>query len=62
MLKKTIWASFQRIIEFFVTNLSKIWVWDPDPEKIYPGSESKGKKGTGSATLLLSVIFLGPLH
>jgi hypothetical protein len=36
MLKKNIWASFQRIIEFFtqkfVTNLSKIWVWDPGSE------------------------------
>jgi hypothetical protein len=46
MLKKKIWASFQRIIEvkkIIVTQLSKIWVWDPgseirDPEKIYSGS------------------------
>ncbi len=49
MLKKKIWASFQKIIELFtqkfVTNLSKIWVWDPgseiliqDPEKTYFGS------------------------
>jgi hypothetical protein len=33
MLKKKIWAKFQRIIEVFtpkiVTKLSKIWVWDP---------------------------------
>jgi hypothetical protein len=33
MLKKKIWANFQRIIELFtqkiVTKLSKIWVWDP---------------------------------
>jgi hypothetical protein len=44
MLKKKIWASFQRIIELFtqklVTKISKIWVWDPgseirDPEKTY---------------------------
>jgi hypothetical protein len=32
MLKKKIWASFQRIIglftQKFVTKLSKIWVWD----------------------------------
>ncbi len=32
MLKKKIWANFQRIIELFtpkiVTKLSKIWVWD----------------------------------
>jgi hypothetical protein len=42
MLKKKIWANFQRIIELFTqkffTKLSKIWVWDPgseirDPEK-----------------------------
>jgi hypothetical protein len=35
MLKKKIWAKFQRVIELFtqkiVTKLSKIWVW-------YPGS------------------------
>jgi hypothetical protein len=41
MLKKKIWASFQRIIELFtqkiVTKFSKIWVWDPG-----------GQKGTGS--------------
>ena len=33
MLKKKIWANFQRIIELFtqkiVSKLSKIWVWDP---------------------------------
>jgi hypothetical protein len=32
VLKKKIWASFQRIIELFtqkiVTKLSKVWVWD----------------------------------
>jgi hypothetical protein len=47
MLKKKLWASFQRIIDLFtqkfVTNLSKIWVWDPgseirDSEKTYSGS------------------------
>ncbi len=55
MLKKKIWANFQRIIELFTqkidTKLSKIWVWDPeskirDPEKTYSGS--RGQKGTGS--------------
>ncbi len=55
MLKKKIWANFQRIIELFtqtiVTKLSKIWVWDPvtdirDPEKTYSGSP--GQKGTRS--------------
>jgi hypothetical protein len=43
VLKKKIWANFQRIIELFtqkiVTKLSKIWVWDPG---------SRGQKGTGS--------------
>ncbi len=51
MLKKKIWANFQRIIELFtqkiVTKLSKIWVWDPraeirDPEKTYSGSRIQG--------------------
>jgi hypothetical protein len=50
MLKKKMWANFQRIIALFtqkiVTELSKIWVWDRDLEKIYPGS--RGQKGTGS--------------
>jgi hypothetical protein len=36
MLKKEIWANFQRIIEVFtkkiVTKLSKILVWDPGSE------------------------------
>ncbi len=56
MLKKKIWANFQRIIELLtqkiVTKLSKIWVWDPgyeirdrDPEK---PTRSRGQKGTGS--------------
>jgi hypothetical protein len=50
MLKKKIWASFQRIIEIFtqkfVTKLSKIWVWDPGS---YSGSRIRRRqKGTGS--------------
>ncbi len=58
VLKKKIWANFQRIIELFtqkiVTNLSKIWAWDPgseirDPEKKpIPDPGSRGQKGTGS--------------
>jgi len=43
LLKKKIWANFQRIIELFmqkiVIKLSKIWFWDPG---------SRGKKGSGS--------------
>jgi hypothetical protein len=42
MLKKKMWANFQRIIELFtqkiVTKLSKIWVWDPGSEIWDPGS------------------------
>jgi hypothetical protein len=63
MLKKRIWANFQRILEVFTQNiftkLSKIWVRDPDPrsgirdpEKTYSGSRiqgSKRQKSVGSA-------------
>ncbi len=64
MLKKKIWANFQRIIELFtqkiITKLSKIWVWDPgseirDPEKTYPGS--RGQKGTGSQIRIRNTAF-----
>jgi hypothetical protein len=62
MLKKKIWASFQRIIELFtqkfVTKLSKIWVWDLGSEKTYsgfripdPGPGVKKAPDPGSATL-----------
>jgi hypothetical protein len=51
MLKKIIWANFQRIIELFtqsiVTKLSKIWVWDPRSgirKKTYSGSRIQGSK------------------
>jgi hypothetical protein len=66
MLKKKIWANFQKIIELFtqkiVSKLSKIWVWDPrseirDPEKNLfripdPGVKKASDPGSGSATLL----------
>ncbi len=55
MLKKKIWASFQRIIELFtqkiITKLSEIWVWDPRSgirKKPIPNPGSRGQKGTGS--------------
>jgi hypothetical protein len=55
MLKKIIWANFQRIIELFtqkiVNKLSKIWVWDPRSgirKKPFPDPGSRGQKGTGS--------------
>jgi hypothetical protein len=43
MLKKKIWANFQRIKELYtqksVTKLSKIWVWDPGSGNLSgPGS------------------------
>jgi hypothetical protein len=51
MLKKKIWANFQRIT--IVSKLSKIWVWDPgseirDPEKIYSGHPDPGSRIQGS--------------
>jgi hypothetical protein len=67
MLKKKIWANFQRIVEVFTQTifnmLSNIWACDPgstiwDPEKTYSGSRIQGSKrhripdpGSGSATL-----------
>jgi hypothetical protein len=46
MLKKKIWANFQRIIGLFtqkiVTKLSKIWVWVPGSEIRDPGSRIQG--------------------
>jgi hypothetical protein len=60
MLKKKIWANFQRIVELFtqklVTKHSKIWVWDPgsgkNPFRIPdPGVKKAPDPGSGSATL-----------
>jgi hypothetical protein len=57
VLKKKIWANFQRIIELFtkkiVKKLLKIWSWDPgseirDPEKTYSGSRIRGSKSAWS--------------
>jgi hypothetical protein len=51
MLKKKIWATFQRIIEVFTqiiaTKLSKIWDWNQGSEirkKTYSGSQIQGSK------------------
>ncbi len=61
MLKKKIWASFQRIIELFtqkfVAKLSKMWVWDQGSGKNLfwipdPGPGVKKASDPGSATLL----------
>ncbi len=78
MLKKKIWANFQRMVEVFTQKmfnmLSNIWVWDPgseirDPENTYSGSRIQGPKrhripdpGSGSATLYVSFYLNRPLH
>jgi hypothetical protein len=73
MLKKKIWANFQRITELFtqtiVTKLSKIWVWDPGSEirdavsgkNLFwipdPGVKKASDPGSGSATLIVGSLF-----
>jgi len=67
VLKKKIWANFQRIIELFtqkiVTKLSKIWVWDPRSgirKNLFripdPGVKKAPDPGSGSATLFFGVL------
>ncbi len=53
VLKKKIWANFQRIIELFtqkiVTKLSKVWgLGSGIRKKPIPDPGSRGQKGTGS--------------
>ena len=69
MLKKKIWANFQRIIELFtqkiVTKLSKIWIWDPGSGKNLfripdPGVKKAPDPGSGSATLDVDQDSLNP--
>ncbi len=64
VLKKKIWANFQRIIEIFsqkiVTKLSKVWVWDPGSGKNLfriPDPGSRGQKGTGSRIRIRNTVF-----
>jgi hypothetical protein len=61
VLKKKIWANFQRIMELFtqkiVTKLSKVWVWDPGSGKNLfripdPGVKKAPDPGSGSVTLI----------
>jgi hypothetical protein len=61
MLKKKIWANFQRIVEVFTKKifnmLSYIWVWDPGSEIRKkpipdPGVKKAPNPGSGSATLI----------
>jgi hypothetical protein len=65
VLKKKMWANFQRIIELFtkkiVKKLFKIWSWDP-------GSRIQGSKrhripdpGSGSATLVYQINQIVPI-
>ncbi len=60
MLKKKIWANFQRIMELFTQKIGikllKIWVWDPGSGKnlfriLDPGIKKAPDPGSGSATL-----------
>ncbi len=57
VLKKKIWANFQRIVEpctqRIVTKLSKICDWDP-------GSWSRGQKGTGSRIRIRNTVCRDP--
>ncbi len=64
VLKKEIWANFQRITELFtqkiVTKLSKIWVWDLGSgirKKPIPDPGSRGQKGTGSRMRISNTVF-----
>ncbi len=66
MLKKRIWANFQRIIELLLKKLSqklsKLWVWDPGSgQNLFRILDPGVKKASdpGSATLALCVD-LGP--
>jgi hypothetical protein len=54
VLKKKIWANFQRIIELFtkkmVNKLSKLWIWYPGSEIRDPGSEIRDSEKTYSGS------------
>jgi hypothetical protein len=61
VLKKKIWANFQRIIELYtqkiVTKFSKIWVWDPGSgirKKPIPDPEVKKAPDPGSVSATLN--------
>jgi hypothetical protein len=63
MLKKKIWANFQRIVEVFTQKifnmLSNIWVWDPGSGKNLfriPDPGVKKAPDPGSATLVVDHI------
>jgi hypothetical protein len=67
MLKKKIWANFQRIVEVFTQKmfnmLSNIWFWDPGSGKNLfripdPGVKKVPDPGSGSPTLILHKNFI----
>ncbi len=63
VLKKKIWANFQRIIELFtqkiVTKLSKIWVWDPGSGKhLFRIPDPGVKKASNPGSLNYTVLWL----
>jgi hypothetical protein len=67
VMKKKIWANFQRIVELFtqkiVTKRSKIWIWDPGSGKNLfripdPGVKKAPDPGSGSATLCVTCCIL----
>ena len=64
MVKKKIWANFQRIVEVFAQKifnmLSNIWIWDPRSgirKKPIPDPGSRGQKGTGSRIRIRNTAF-----
>jgi hypothetical protein len=57
MLKKKIWANFQRIIELFTPKIVKnmglgSWIRDPEKPIPDPGVKKAPDPGSGSATLV----------
>ena len=67
MLKKKIWANFQRIFEVFTPKifnmLSNIWVWDLGSgirKKPIPDPGSRGQKGTGSRIRIRNTVWKEP--
>jgi hypothetical protein len=59
MLKKIIFANFQRIIDYFTLNLKLrpyIWVWDPGSVKYLFRIPDSKNTGSGFATLVKSKV------
>jgi hypothetical protein len=67
MVKKKIWANFQKIVEVFTQKicnmLSNIWIWDPGSrirKKPIPDPGSRGQKGTGTRIRIRNTALLPP--